>query len=159
MSKWAWIEGDTVRETVALDPQIVFTPEVAANFVSCDDELVAGSRLVDGEWVAPPPPPPASPYVPPVPEEISDRQFAQQLAIEGDITQEEALAWVKTGDLPASVSALVGMLPAEDQFGANMLLSGATIYQRHHEMTAVFAQMYGWDDEKIDQVWRDASQL
>jgi hypothetical protein len=100
-----------------------------------------------------------TPAIPDVPSEVSDRQFAQQLAVEGAITQSEALAWVKTGDLPASMAALVGMLPTEQQFPANMLLSGATIFLRNHPMTSVFGQMYGWSDAKLDQVWQDASVL
>ena len=39
-----------------------------------------------------------------VPREISRRQFFQQLALEGVVTEAEAKAAVKTGDLPAVLS-------------------------------------------------------
>lgn len=98
-------------------------------------------------------PPPA------VPSSISDRQFAQQLAVVGLITQTEALAWVSTGTIPASFDAFIGALPADAQFGARMLLKGATIFERSHPLTAAFGAAQGMSADQIDDLWRAAAAL
>lgn len=100
-----------------------------------------------------------APQIAPVPTSISDRQFFQQLAIEGKITQDEALAAVATGTIPAAMEALVQQLPAESQFAARMLLSGATQFERAHPLTATLGQMYGMDSAALDLFWRDGATL
>lgn len=95
--------------------------------------------------VAPPPPVPAS---------ISDRQFFQGLALRNVITQEEALAAVKTGDLPALIAAYVAELPDAEKFSAEMLLSGATVFERAHPFTARFGDAMNWSPAQLDDFWR-----
>lgn len=85
---------------------------------------------------------------PPVPSEISDRQFFQQLAIEGIITQDEALAAVQTGTIPAVLQKIVDQMADDQKFGAKMILSGATIFQFNHPMTIGIAMAYGWDEAR-----------
>lgn len=102
------------------------------------------------------------PYVdpaPPVPDQISDRQFFQQLAIDGLITTDEALGAVMTGTLPAAMGAFISALPAEQQFGARMALCGATTFQRSHPLVDAFATMQGMTPEQIDELWRTAAAL
>jgi hypothetical protein len=94
-----------------------------------------------------------------VPASISDRQFFQQLAVKGNITQDEALAAVATGTIPAAMAALVGQLPADSQFAAKMLLCGATIFERAHPLTATLGQMYGMDAAALDAFWQQAALL
>jgi hypothetical protein len=101
-----------------------------------------------------PPPPPAA-----VPETISDRQFFQQLAIEGKITQDEALAAVQTGVLPAAIATLVAKLPTDQQFAARMLLCGATSFQRSSAIVPVLAQLYGMSAAALDALWTAAAAL
>lgn len=96
----------------------------------------------------------------PVPQVISDRQFFQQAAVEGLITQEEALAAVQTGAIPAALQVVVDSISDPDQkFAATMLLSGATQFERHHPLTEVVGQSLGWDAEQIDEFFRQAAQL
>lgn len=90
------------------------------------------------------------------PETISDRQFFQQLAILGLISQEEALAAVKTGDIPQAMQVLVNQLPQEQQFAAQMLIAGATQFNRSHALTAVIRTLFGWTSEQTDNFWRAA---
>jgi hypothetical protein len=97
--------------------------------------------------------------VPPVPQIISDRQFFQQLCIMGLITEDEALAAVGPGTLPASLSALVAQLPEDQQFSANMLLKGATQFDRSHPMVAALGAAFGLQPNQTDQLWRNASSL
>ncbi|RVD40991.1 hypothetical protein EN742_11290 [Mesorhizobium sp. M4A.F.Ca.ET.020.02.1.1] len=122
-------------------------------FIAAPDEVVPGF-LFDGEAFAVPLPSP-----PPVPEAISDRQFFEALAVREIITEAEALAAVKTGEIPAAMASLVDALPEASRFPAEMLLSGATEFQRAHPLTAVFGQAFGWTDAEIDAFWTDASAL
>lgn len=102
-----------------------------------------------------------SDFVPPTsgpPIIISDRQFFQQLAIDGVITQDEALA-TADGTMPGLLLAIIGQMPAETQFSALMLVKNATTFERYHPLTAVVGQALGWDDERLDTLWSDAGTL
>jgi hypothetical protein len=104
-----------------------------------------------------------NPYVPPpppVPQEISDRQFFQQAAVAGVITQAEALAAVQTGTIPAVLQAMVDAIQdADERFAATMILSGATIFERNHPLTEAIGVGAGWTSEQIDQFFMLASLL
>ena len=90
---------------------------------------------------------------------VSDRQFFQALAMAGDITEAEALAAVMTGTMPARIEDAVRALPADQQFGARMLLSGATTFDRHHPMVALLGQILDRDDAALDALWAAAGKL
>ena len=90
---------------------------------------------------------------------VSDRQFFQALALAGTITQDEALAAVMTGTLPARMEAAVAGLPDAQQFAARMLLSGATTFERGHPMVARLGAALGYDDAALDALWREAASL
>lgn len=94
-----------------------------------------------------------------VPSSISDRQFAQQLAILGTISQDEAIAWAARGDLPATLETAMAQLPAEQQFAARMLLSSATTYERTHPLTAMLGAILGYDAAELDDLWLSAAAL
>lgn len=93
-----------------------------------------------------------------VPASISDRQFFQQLAVEGIISEEEALA-SNAAVIPPPLVAIINGLPENQKFKAKMLLSGATVFERNHPMTVVIGQAYGWTTTQIDDFFRAASQL
>ena len=95
----------------------------------------------------------------PVPSSISDRQFFQQLAIEGTITTGEALAAVKTGEIPAALQGFVDALDPEQKFAAEMLLSGATVFERAHPLTEEIGRAQGRSKEQVDNFFRAASVL
>lgn len=96
---------------------------------------------------------------PPVPNSISDRQFFQALALAGEITQEEALAAVKTGEIPTALAAIIDQLPAEEKFNAQMLLSGAIEFRRDHPLTAQLGAAMGKASEWVDDLFRTAEAL
>lgn len=104
-------------------------------------------------------PDPYVPPAPPVPDSISDRQFFQQLAIEGIISKPEALAAVKIGEVPAALQALINAMPEQEQFTAEILISGATVFQRSHPMTIAIGAAYGWNSTQMDELWRAAAAL
>lgn len=117
--------------------------------------LAKMSAKDEAEHLASLPPPPGLA----VPAEISDRQFAQQLAIIGAISEAEALAWAARGDLPAALETAIGALPEDEQFSARMLLSSATSYHRSHSLAGALGSVMGYDAEHLDELWCAAAQL
>lgn len=97
--------------------------------------------------------------LPPVPLAISDRQFFQQLAIIGIISEDEALEAVKTGELPNALMALIDQLPEEQIFSAKMLLCGATQFKRGHPLTDYLGAAMGYTPRQIDDLFRAAGAL
>lgn len=95
----------------------------------------------------------------PAPSEISDRQFFQQCAILGLIDEDEALAAVSTGTMPAAMADFVETLPAEEQFAARMTIQGATAFHRDHPLVPAFGAAWQMDDAALDALWRAASEL
>lgn len=95
----------------------------------------------------------------PVPEIISDRQFFQALAMEGKITQAEALDAVKTGAIPAILQSAIASMTGADAFSAEMLLSGATEFRRSHPLTQQIGAAQGMTPDQIDTFFRFAASL
>lgn len=124
---------------------------VRANTPELPDSKVA--RWAGDAWaiIDPPLPPPE-----PVPETISSRQFFQQLAIEGVISEDDALAYVSTGVLPKAMLDAIGQLPAEQQFAVKMAVIGANTFDRHNPMTAQLGMILGKDDAALDELWQKA---
>lgn len=118
-------------------------------------EVFGGYLYEDGSFSAPH----SEPEPDPVPEVISDRQFFHALAVLGMITEAEALAAVKTGDPPAAMDAFLSALPDDQEFGARMLLEGATTFQRSHPLTLAFAAGMNMTAEQTDDLWRLAASL
>lgn len=124
------------------------------------DDMANRHRQMIAEWEKAGNEIPAfEPPPPPVPAEISDRQFFHILAVDGLITEAEALAAVKTGDAPAAFEAFIASLPEAERFNARMLLEGATTFRRDHPLTNAFGSMYGMTPEQIDDLWRRAFAL
>lgn len=99
--------------------------------------------------------------LPEVPVQIpnaSRRQFFQQAAIGGIITQDEALAAVTTGALPSSILSFIGTLPANQQFSAKMLFS-VNEFERSSPMASAFGQMIGMTPVQIDAFFNAAATL
>lgn len=95
-----------------------------------------------------------------VPQTISDRQFFQQAAVAGIITQDEALAAVTIGAIPVALQAIVdGIQDANEKFGAKMLLSGATVFDRTHPLTEAVGAALGWSRQQVDDFFIQAAGL
>lgn len=120
-----------------------------------DDEYYLGWRWDGSGWVDPP----AAPEPEEIIADISDRQFFQALAQQGDITEVEALDAVGPGIIPPAMDALIDQLPAEQRFPARMLIRGATRYERRHPIADLIRGLYGWTEEQADDFWRFAATL
>lgn len=135
------LEVDTAPPTGKIETSRVLNP----------DGAIPSWEITYGD--APPPSPPM------VPQNISDRQFFQQLAIAGTITQADALAAVKTGTIPPQLEAIIQALPTEQQFSAEMLLSGATSFERNHPLTNVIGAAVNMNPDQVDQFFIAADKL
>lgn len=103
----------------------------------------------------------ADPYVAPpapVPQTISDRQFFQQLAVDGIITQAQALA-SNAAVIPEPLMTIINALPADQQFAAQMIVSGATVFERTNPLTIQIGAAYGWTSAQIDAFFTAAALL
>ncbi|CAX25983.1 protein of unknown function [Methylorubrum extorquens DM4] len=106
---------------------------------------------------------PAAPQAakPAVPATISDRQFAQALALAGTITEAEALAWAARGELPQAMEDALDQIPDTDgqRFGARMMLAAATTYERRHPLSEQLGALLGYDTAALDALWTRAAAL
>lgn len=97
----------------------------------------------------------------PPPATISDRQFAQALALAGTITEAEALAWAARGELPQAMEDALDRIPDTDgqRFGARMMLAAATTYERRLPLTEQLGALLGYDAAALDALWSRAAAL
>lgn len=95
-----------------------------------------------------------------IPEEISRRQFFQQLAVMEIITKDEAMAALQSGAIPAALQAILDQLPTDDdRFNAQMLIIGAAAFNCHHALSETVRLAFGWTVEQRDDFWREAAKL
>lgn len=90
---------------------------------------------------------------------ISKRQFYQQLAVAGIITQDEALAVLATGALPPALAVIVGKMAADQQFPAKMALIGGGDFDRNHPLTIAIGAARGMTPAQIDAFFNAAAAL
>lgn len=150
MTKWVRLADDGA----AIDAIYLDEPEDVTGFVEVGDDVLADWRL-DGLTFVPPPPPPE-----PVPVSITDRQFAIEARDRGFVTQAEALAFVRTGALPAALDAIIAALPQADRDDAEITLAGASTFERSHQLTAVIGDAMRGEvplAEFLDDFFRSAS--
>lgn len=99
-------------------------------------------------------------YIRPTPTPaVSRRQFFQQAAVSGDITEAEALAAVQTGVIPAAFEAFIDTLPEPERFGARMMMSGAAEFDPGHALSLGYAAANGWSEDDFEQFFRAAALL
>lgn len=115
------------------------------------NEDYSGYMLV--EWLMDEPPPP-------VPESITRRQCALQLLAMQTITDVEALAMTKSGDVPAAIMAVLdqavanGTMTPEQKILAEIDFAAANYYRSNSLIS-----MMGLSSEQIDQFFIAAAKL
>lgn len=87
---------------------------------------------------------------------ITDRQFFQQLAVMGKITSAEAISYVSTGAIPASMEVLINQLPVDQQFTARMQIIGETMFHRNNPLVKELGTAYGFTSADLDALWAAA---
>lgn len=118
------------------------------------DEAMHGLHGTIAQYVEPEPVPEVAP------DEISRRQFFQQLAVMEIITKTEALAALQNGTIPPPLQVIIDQLPTEDdKFNAQMLVIGAASFNRLHTLSEVVRVALDWSIGQRDEFWRSASKL
>jgi len=155
---WAATDEKGVVTHVEVDPTRIVPDGKHVLGINADTSQVSkGMRWDEGSATLLPP----LPDEVAVPASISDRQFFQALASSeyNIISEADALAAVKSGEIPEPLQAVIDKMPASDKFSATMLLSGATEFRRDNPLTSIIGQTQGMDDEAIDNLFIFAAKL
>jgi hypothetical protein len=96
---------------------------------------------------------------PPVPSAVSRRQLLIALTAAGLITEAEALAAAKTGDVPAAIDTVFAKLPKEDALAARITWATMTQVERDHPLVQAIIDAQIAPAEQVDALFRAAAQL
>jgi hypothetical protein len=96
---------------------------------------------------------------PPVPAVISRRQLLIALARAKLITEAEALAAAKTGQVPAAIDAVFAALPKEQALAARITWATMTVVERDHPLIQAVIDAKIATPEQIDALFRTANNL
>jgi hypothetical protein len=96
---------------------------------------------------------------PPVPSAISRRQFLIALMQAGLITDAEALAAAKTGEVPAAIDAVFARLPPEQALAARITWATMTAVERDHPLIQAVIDAKIATAEQADALFRQAAEL
>lgn len=91
---------------------------------------------------------------------ISDRQFVHALKLATVITHAEAMAFVQIGAIPEALQTAIDAIENQAaRESAELIVAGATVFERNHPVTASLGAALGWTSEQVDDLWRTASEL
>jgi hypothetical protein len=96
---------------------------------------------------------------PPVPAAISRRQLLIALGHANWITEAEALAAAKTGEVPAAIDAVFGALPKEQALAARITWATMTVVERDHPLIQAVIDAKVATAEQVDALFKAAAEL
>jgi hypothetical protein len=96
---------------------------------------------------------------PPVPNVITRRQLLIALAQAKLITEAEALAAAKTGEVPAVINKVFTALPKEQALAAQITWAAMTVVERDHPLIQAVIDAKIATPEQIDALFRAANNL
>jgi hypothetical protein len=96
---------------------------------------------------------------PPVPTVISRRQLLIALANAKLITEAEALAAAKTGEVPAAIDAVFAALPKEQALAAQITWATMTVVERDHPLIQAVINAKLATVEQVDALFQAAAEL
>jgi hypothetical protein len=96
---------------------------------------------------------------PPVPAVISRRQLLIALAQAKLITEAEALAAAKTGEVPAAIDAVFAALPKEQALAARITWATMTVVERDHPLIQAVINANLATANQVDALFRAAAEL
>lgn len=155
------MEEETLDDVIASGNPVIRVDQWPADFdIRLYDVDLSTKALVRNSYVIPEPTPEPTPE-PLAPQlVISDRQFFQQAALDGYISQSDALSAVQTGFIPPAIQAVIDTItdPTE-KFNATMLVSGATVFNRNHPLVNAIGSAFSMTPEQIDSFFERAMAL
>lgn len=101
--------------------------------------------------------PPVQPV--PVPTEITTLQFLIAAALNGIITQAEALGVAENGEVPAAIGAVFGQLESDEQFVARVTWAKMTSILRSDSLVDAVGAAFSMTSEQLDQFFIAAAKL
>ncbi|MCW2283381.1 hypothetical protein M2323_001205 [Rhodoblastus acidophilus] len=104
-------------------------------------------------------PTPYAPPPPPVPSQVTRKQFFQAAAQTQIITQDEALAVLATGTVPTRLGAAIATLPVPEQFAAKMAILGDPVFYRTDAKLSALGTAIGKSSADIDDLFTLAATL
>ena len=114
-----------------------------------------------GAWVQreiPAPPPPPEPPEPPI-ITLTNRQLFAALALTSMITQAEALAAGRVGEVPAAIEAVFNTLPPDAAFMARLTWATMREVPRDHPLIAALVAAGTATAEQVDALFTLGSSL
>jgi hypothetical protein len=96
---------------------------------------------------------------PPVPSAISRRQLLIALAQAKWITEAEALAAAKTGEVPAAIDAVFAALPKEQALAARITWATMTVVERDHPLIQAVIDAKLATADQVDALFKAAAEL
>ncbi len=138
MSKYAFIQYGVAVEVVQSDPAMLFVPGYASRFVQVPDDVVAGSRLVSGQWQSPPEPAAM------IPQSVTMRQARLALHANG---------------LLGSVQPAIDALPEPQHTQAQIEWEYSNALERGNPFVATLGASLGLNAAALDALFVQASQL
>jgi hypothetical protein len=96
---------------------------------------------------------------PPVPSAISRRQLLIALTAAGLITEAEALAAARTGEVPAAIDAVFARLPPEQALAARITWATMTVVERAHPLVQALIDANLATAEQVDALFQAAAEL
>jgi hypothetical protein len=96
---------------------------------------------------------------PPVPPRVTRRQLLIALAHARLITEAEALAAARTGEVPAAIDAVFAALPQDLALAARITWATMTMVERHHPLIQAVIDAKIATPEQVDALFRAANNL
>jgi hypothetical protein len=96
---------------------------------------------------------------PPVPSTISRRQLLIALTAAGLISEAEALAAARTGEVPAAIDAVFARLPPEQALAARITWATMTVVERDHPLVQAVIDAKIATAEQVQALFTAAAEL
>jgi hypothetical protein len=156
MSTYAVIDGSglIVNRVVLDDPGGWQAPAGTTSVLETTTVYEIGGTYIAGVYT-PPPPPPLNP--PPSVGQITSRQFWTQLAVDGLISENEAVDALR-GDIPNAIKQYINGLPANQRFVARMFFE-ATTFERDKRAISDTKACFSLTQAAIDLFFQHAAAL
>ena len=146
------VDGSGVIENViVVEDPATFVPPLGFTIIQSDD-IAIGRQVVDGVVQVPP----EEPAPPVVPAQISALQMLSVLAINGTITEAEA---VNRSTLPASFTPALAGMTDEEQTVFRIRWANLTTVPRTDPIIATLGTILGLNDTQIDALFIQAAAL